>query len=328
MARNWLQELKSGQTSQGSAPKIVVKRPEVSNRHPVGAVAMAKEQNQKNRVLDLDTTLVDDWGPIDRFDEVNTVDDDLLRENIEKFGQLSPILVRPGARGRYEIIYGRRRLTACRRLGNPVRALVKKMTDEEAVVAKGSENSARKDLSYHERFRYAAAIIADGFDRTTVMAALNTAASNVSVMLKVANSVPTKIGALIGPAPGTGRNRWKQLADACTMVSNSETLAQQVLGAVTGEMESDERFLLLLAELSTHMPQVKPGVPTPKGTTSKSGPRRITRRLKSGPILSRSVKDLTIKLVTKDGEGFIDWVDENAESIMDDLRTRFEQVSE
>ena len=48
----------------------------------------------------------------------------------------------------------------------------------------------------------------------------------------------------------------------------------------------------------------------------------------TGLILSRSVKDLTIKLVTKDGEGFIDWVDENAESIMDDLRTRFEHVSE
>ncbi len=56
----------------------------------------------------------------------------------------------PNQDGALEIVYGRRRLLACRELGQKVRATVMEMTEEEALIAQGVENNARKDPSFIE----------------------------------------------------------------------------------------------------------------------------------------------------------------------------------
>ena len=59
-----------------------------------------------------------------------------LKESIDKHGVLEPILVRPGARDRLEIISGERRWRCCRELGKTViPAIVRHMTDEIALEA-------------------------------------------------------------------------------------------------------------------------------------------------------------------------------------------------
>ena len=50
-----------------------------------------------------------------------------------------PVLVRPSKKkpGRFEVIYGRRRVKACLELKISVRANVQEMDDETALMAKG-----------------------------------------------------------------------------------------------------------------------------------------------------------------------------------------------
>ena len=58
-----------------------------------------------------------------------------LKRSIGEFGQQVPILVRPSkTKGRFEIIYGRRRLRACAELGLPVRANVQTIDDDTAKI--------------------------------------------------------------------------------------------------------------------------------------------------------------------------------------------------
>ncbi len=86
---------------------------------------------------------------MDRIDPSDGLDE--LVSSIREHGQKVPVLVRRTQDGALEIVYGRRRLLACRQLGQKVRATVMEMTDEEALIAQGVENNARQDPSFIER---------------------------------------------------------------------------------------------------------------------------------------------------------------------------------
>ena len=90
-------------------------------------------------------------------------------------GQKVPIQVRPHpvAPGRYQIVYGRRRLRATRELGQPVKAIVADLTDTELVIAQGIENSARQDLSSIERALFAFRMDQQGIAPRDIKAALS-----------------------------------------------------------------------------------------------------------------------------------------------------------
>ena len=82
---------------------------------------------------------------------------DVLIASMAESGQQVPILVRPHPEspGRYQIAYGHRRVRAAERLGINVKAIVKRLTDAELVVAQGKENLERRDLSFIERAFFA-----------------------------------------------------------------------------------------------------------------------------------------------------------------------------
>ena len=74
-----------------------------------------------------------------------------LRESIQQNGILQPILVRPAGDGRYEVIAGRRRVTAAQELGmESVPAIVQEMENGDALVASLVENLQRGNLSVEE----------------------------------------------------------------------------------------------------------------------------------------------------------------------------------
>ena len=65
-------------------------------------------------------------------------DDEMKRlmESIQKFGTLTPALVRPLPEGGYELISGHRRLAACQVLGiETMPVIIREMSDDEAVIA-------------------------------------------------------------------------------------------------------------------------------------------------------------------------------------------------
>lgn len=92
--------------------------------------------------------------PVDQIDmspfQVRASYDDLepLARDIKKNGLLMPILIRPKG-DRYEVVHGHRRLMAVTVINKSqfIEAVVRKLTDEEAMNIQGSENLQREDLS-------------------------------------------------------------------------------------------------------------------------------------------------------------------------------------
>ena len=136
-------------------------------------------------------------------------------ESIRLNGQQVPILVRPHPekQGSYQTAYGHRRLRAAARVGKPVQAIVRDLTDVQLVLAQGKENTERRDLSFIERAFFARNLVERGFDRGLVQDALSLDKAEMSRFLQVAAAVPAPIVRAIGPAPKIGRPRWVRLAE-------------------------------------------------------------------------------------------------------------------
>jgi ParB family chromosome partitioning protein len=201
-------------------------------------------------VVDLDTALVDASFVSDRMAEDDEAFQELVRA-IRERGQDSPVLVRPhpAQLGRYQTVFGHRRVKAARLLSRPVRAVVKPVSDIDHVIAQGQENSARENLSFIERAVFAQQLLDRGYDRTTIQAALTIDAPMLTRMLSVTSRVPESLTRAIGACKGIGRDRWLDFAQAIEKPS-SRSKAETFLGIQQfTEATPDARFDLLLAEL-------------------------------------------------------------------------------
>ena len=75
-----------------------------------------------------------------------------LKESIKVNGILSPVLVRPDGKGGYEMISGHRRMHAASMLGlDIIPAIVKEMSDDEAVIVMVDSNVQREEILPSER---------------------------------------------------------------------------------------------------------------------------------------------------------------------------------
>ena len=83
------------------------------------------------------------------------LDDDRMQELVESIkanGVLSPVIVRPDDEGTYEMISGHRRMHAAKLAGlTTVPAIVKEMTDDEAVILMVDANIQREEILPSER---------------------------------------------------------------------------------------------------------------------------------------------------------------------------------
>ncbi len=77
-----------------------------------------------------------------------------LARSLGRHGQFFPIRLRehPSKPGRYEVIFGNRRLAAAKRMGwSDINAEIVKASDEDALIMAFSENIDRKDFSDYEK---------------------------------------------------------------------------------------------------------------------------------------------------------------------------------
>ena len=75
-----------------------------------------------------------------------------LKDSIEKYGILNPLIVRPVPEGYYEIISGHRRKFAAKQLGyTKVPVIIKVMKNDEAIVAMVDSNLQRETILPSER---------------------------------------------------------------------------------------------------------------------------------------------------------------------------------
>ncbi len=71
-----------------------------------------------------------------------------LAASIQQHGMLEPILVRPGKKGRYELVAGERRFRAAQTIGlTAVPVTIRELSDEEALQIALVENLQREDLN-------------------------------------------------------------------------------------------------------------------------------------------------------------------------------------
>ena len=81
-------------------------------------------------------------------------DEDMKKtiDSIREYGVLVPVIIRPDGNGEYEMISGHRRLHAASRAGlNVIPAIIKPMTNDEAVVAMVDANVQREEILPSER---------------------------------------------------------------------------------------------------------------------------------------------------------------------------------
>ncbi|MGR3662594.1 MAG: plasmid partitioning protein RepB [Paracoccaceae bacterium] len=316
MARKSLQDLSgiaNAIARSGTKPK---KSTAMSKAPALGAL-----QGSLSAIREIDPDLIDDWGPRDRLDEftaVNSEDDsdgfDALKASILENGQQVPILVRrTDTRGRFESIYGRRRLKACRDLGIKVKANVQEIDDTAALLAKGLENAARRNLSFYEKARFAAAIQSAGHDNATVRKVLNLSPSGLSHLTKVTDGVPKEVGELIGAAPKSGRPKWTSLAEMFETKKIGAAAGVAFLSKLDPATRSDDRLDLLLKDIARRGARLDlANVASPvEGVTIRSGRGSIA------------------VTITRVGENaaFADWLDVRLEDIIKKSYQEFTAVN-
>lgn len=206
-------------------------------------------------IQEIDPDLIQQGGPADRMEERDPVAETALRDSIAKTGQTTPVLLRPDpeASGKFRIIYGRRRVRAIQSLGLKVKAIIRDdLSEADAVVIQGQENSVRKDLSFLERARFLVAIEAEGFPRAVAIDALAIDKARASNYAKLGNTLPDSVSRLIGPAPAIGRDRWLSFVTAFEACPDAVARIEAVLTPATlADESSDARFALAFAALSS-----------------------------------------------------------------------------
>jgi ParB family chromosome partitioning protein len=213
-------------------------------RGAVGAVSQSIADLKARALVEVPADLIDDAGLKDRLDDDDALD--ALVESVRVYGQQVPVLLRhsPNYEGRYEVVYGRRRVAALKRLRQPVRAMLRDLNDRELIVAQGQENAARKDLSFIEKALFAKQMADMGFERKVICDALHIDKTVISRMLSVVDAIPAEIIRAIGAAPSAGRDRWLALA---ARVDGRKT---QEVAALAQGADSDARFAALFAALA------------------------------------------------------------------------------
>lgn len=215
------------------------------------AEALTEQLSRGEMLHDLDPLLVEPSFVDDRIDRTADLDFRRLVDSISQVGQHVPILVRPHPQepGHYQVAYGHRRLSACRELSRPVKALIRPLTDHELVVAQGNENAERRNLSFIERALFAHHLETKGFDRPTIQSALSVHPAEMTRLLAVVRTIPADVIAAIGPAPRAGRPRWMEFAVLREKPSNAALVSTLLAQPSFRQLGSDSRFDLLIERL-------------------------------------------------------------------------------
>lgn len=283
-------------------------------------------------VFEIEPELIETTG---RLDDRLQIEIEGLKASIGRNGQRVPILVRPLEGGRYSLIYGRRRLEACRELGLKVRAIVTEMEGDQALRDQLLENQDRRDLSFIERALVAAALLHGDHlaeaERTNkgVAEVLNLTEAGVSQLLSVVRTVGEDLVLAIGAAPGIGRPRWEELKKHLGLAEIDRRrlalIASEARAAHAGgnDDSSDQAFLAVLTaaakaaaalgDQTSPLPRAPrlPGVVIPGvGAATVSTGRRG--------------KQLKLELRTENTD-FVSWLEGKAPELIAELHERWQR---
>lgn len=291
--------------------------PPRAQRGAIGAVSRSIADLKARSVMEIDPTLIHAGGVQDRL-ETDEAEDSDLRRSIAEYGQQVPVLVRPhpDQDGHYQIVYGRRRVLALRDLGQPVKALVRDLDDQQLVLAQGQENTARRDLSFIEKVNFARQMETAGYKRKIICDALSVDKTVISRMLAIAERIPTELIEHIGAAPGVGRDRWSALADQMELAEAEADDVIAMVNLLTVSPTSDDRFQAAfeyLAGIERHHKAAQ------KAAMAQAQPIVAEDGLRLGQArFDRNFCTLRLRLAQT--EGFEDWLLANLPTLFRDYQ--------
>lgn len=250
---------------------------------------LEKQLAQGQMIVELDTAVLDSSFVVDRLG-VSAEDQELLVAQIREHGQQVPILVRPHPEreGRFQVAYGHRRLAAVKKIGGPIRAVVRDLTDEQLVVSQGQENNARTDLTFIERSFFASRLEERNFSRDIIMSALGVDKAALSRMIALVNRLPAELIEAIGAAPGFGRTRWAELADLIEEKNRRSKALGSILEPGFDSLTSDARFQAVYDQLRESKDKAR-------SAFWNAGPRRKAVRISETGEALKLIFDKTIE---------------------------------
>ncbi|MGY3670846.1 plasmid partitioning protein RepB (plasmid) [Marinovum sp. KMM 9989] len=290
----------SSDTASASEPK-----PRFPATGAMSGVKSTLKDLSSNAVKDIAVDLIEEGGPKDRlaFSDAEVAS---LAASLKEHGQQVPIMVRPLADqpGRYRVVYGRRRLRALQSIGMPAKALVRSLTDEEAILAQGQENSHRLDPSFIEKALFVAELSDGGYEQPVILDALAIDKPMLSRMTKVARAIPRPVIQMIGSAHGVGRRRWEDLADK---VRDSNVDLDAIISALSLDSvpSSDDRFARVSDAVAQNGKAAKVAAPAAQIVRSDDG--TALAEIKDSP------RALTLKMSKTDAPEFTQWMRDNAD---------------
>jgi ParB family chromosome partitioning protein len=280
---------------------------------------LARQANkivEGEQVVEIDTDLIDTSFVSDRM----TMDDEAFAELVQAIrarGQDSPVLLRPHPHkeGRFQTVFGHRRVRAAAVLARPVRAVVKPMADIELVLAQGQENSARANLSFIERVLFAQRLLDRGYDREIIQAALSVDQQTLSKMLTIPRVIPEVVIAAVGPAKAVGRDRWLELRKLIERPGQGALAVEKIAGETFAALDSDARFQALYETLQN---------PRQRGPVRKAIRARLTDSWASpdkavATRISRAGQTTTLVVKSRAGTDFGAYLSSRLEDVYADF---------
>ena len=312
MARKGILTTNLNQSGGSAKPE----KPRMMPRGAVGALQSSLSKLQENAVQEIDCALIDDAGLKDRLGMDSEAQRQLV-ESLRTYGQQVPILLRPHAKepGRFEIVFGRRRLMALKELGQPVKAMVRQLDDHALVLAQGQENTSRQDLSFIEKASFAAQLKEADYDRETIAAALSIDQPMVTRMLKVGTAFSLPFLRQIGSAPKIGRDRWMTLAEALKDKAATSRASTFMNRPEFLTLDSDQRFEAVLKHVQKKPSASKPAAAKPRTLRDAAGKALADVRLTN--------RGVTLNIPSRTADGFDAWFETNAETLITELHDRW-----
>lgn len=319
-------------------------RPTLPATGSMSPLAMLKN-DRKNLIRDIRTDLIDDRPYSDRLSLDGPDMEDLVK-SISEMGQTVPALVRPipGDPPRFEIIYGRRRLEAARRLGRTLRAAIHDLDDREALRIQGTENNVRIEPSFIEKAVFAHQLAEDQWSRDLICETIAIHPSVLSKMLKIVSIVTLPTIQELGGCKEIARRPWESISDDLARLD----LLGLPRPAIASHCEtSQERFEAfrsdidaLLKDRDPHSADAAPDAapetedpPAPVSTPLKARrPLRVKipfgRTGAASASIHQNMRNTILQFQkTSDTEGFDDWLKKNVETVLKDIQDKWMQDS-
>ncbi|PWL16544.1 plasmid partitioning protein RepB [Falsochrobactrum shanghaiense] len=288
---------------------------------------LQKQLEEADAILEIEPRLIDPSRIADRISiDVDPAFDRLV-ESIRENGQQVPILLRPHPdnASRFQIAYGRRRLRAAQALGIKVRAIVRKLTDNELIVAQGRENLDRQDLSFIEKAFFAKNLEDEGTERAVIISALDMDKSDVSRLISIARKAPVSLIRIIGSASKAGRKRWMELLEHLENEKKLEAAQSLLNSADMKSLDSDQRFTRLISALR----QIKSDALDADSNNMDYSAAKSWQSKDSSItlIMNQKPKLVEIQLKNKNARPFSDWLSSRLDTLYDEFERTKEEKS-